>query len=605
MSPRTHFGWWQRWVAKRRQRRALAAAVEAKAPALELEKGAPDRPREVAREPWRDRRAEVDRRRGLYHKALEAIRLLLELPAEPGEANLARETICLLAAAARAGDEALVDELLRSAARAAAALTTEQPEPEIEVTAEAGIDLNEQAPVIVPDSLSQQALRFSLVTAGVTEAVHALVEWASQSVLRSHRASREQSLEGLIRSDALWMGTTISKSFAVQTADRLIESLELSAQGELPRLSAEFVCVEPPGNAGAEPAAKQLLAVLAGNGDLSDWLDGRLATLDSLVQKLDSSDLPRCAREEVLVLVRRELEHTKAGLAERAELEPGLVESALKTIVSRAAEPLPDLAWFVAAGEPGSRAAAIGGGFPPGIDVAWTLGRRLGLRDAGLISRAAQQTTLLEMLPAEILKKVHRADVELASVIEDLADGRDQAISDAMRALTSKRRRRRTPPGERRFPTSILRPKLLAILRHPIAEEAPELAVELALELVNSRGVFTWSACLRLANARLDAVHRYIESAEPGVLKLTVDVQARDGGEVEIFYSVVEQPLSPRFRKLFETKNLEGRVRLLWNLVEYAARARGEVIRLGSSDALRQVAGREGALWGAIQGGPS
>jgi len=125
------------------------------------------------------------------------------------------------------------------------------------------------------------------------------------------------------------------------------------------------------------------------------------------------------------------------------------------------------------------------------------------------------------------------------------------------------------------------------------------LAVQIAGALCRGGGMLTWKECLILANLRA-AVHRYLDEEEKqdsAEWQVKVSPRATPDGALEVPFAVIEQPLASRFRELFERRDLEGRVEILYRLVDYANEMRSWSLPIARTQAVRQVIFREDDLW--------
>jgi hypothetical protein len=207
---------------------------------------------------------------------------------------------------------------------------------------------------------------------------------------------------------------------------------------------------------------------------------------------------------------------------------------------------------------------------------------RISMQSLRASERLAEEFRALWLsLPENLIKLLGSTDV-----MEDA----DQGASEA----------EKTTSGQ-----PLLRNERLA-LRTMLTDEAiaadPELVVRLAGALCHNRGTLAWETCLALANSRA-RYHRYITADDRTEWHIRIASRPGPEGTLEIPFAVIEQPLSVRFRQRFEAEDLEGRLHILWQLVQYAARLHASILTLTASEVSQQVDLREEELWNLIKKG--
>lgn len=280
------------------------------------------------------------------------------------------------------------------------------------------------------------------------------------------------------------------------------------------------------------------------------------------------------AMEDLLVLVRTRLRQLIFKLAERSVLTPKIVEQELERIVRQAATQFPDLFWSLDKGKKTRGRTRHGEPFRDGVDVAWTLLAR---------AAAGRRTTHQWMEWTSLQRKALRKISYLSETITDLFK---TLKADLLLGKSAQ--------------TFIERDWVLTLKSRLTGDDAladdPDLAVRLAGALCQNPGTLTWESCIALANSRAK-FHRYVETSEDTPWHVQLDVRPGRDGKIEIPFAVVEQPLSSRFRLFFEEQDLVGRVRILWELVHYAATLRLSLLSITAADAQHQVLLREEDLW--------
>lgn len=367
----------------------------------------------------------------------------------------------------------------------------------------------------------------------------------------------------------------------------------------------------------------KLLETLCGDPEARDSLSAELAYLDSLQERLRENPGPPASSVSLVAVVRRRLERLVMELAGRSTLDRGRIDAALYVAAQHLTSSLDELSWALEPRLRGGARAQDGQSFPEHVDVAWTLLRRVALsamlfrRDGRVSKQTPPQISRLDLarsadygrLESALTRQTAQGYQVLRTLGQSLYNSVVLAVTSFVVTLAELRLLRREPleviplsqqsegvhrAGPSQDPVdlgNLLRP----LLSSDWARVDPELAIRLAGE-ISRRGTLSWQMCLELANTRT-GFHRYVEAPSGARWQLMADVRPGDDGGLEIPFSVVEQPLSPRFRGLFESQHLEGRVRLLNELIAYAARRRGAILRIGTADAEHQVALREGELW--------
>jgi hypothetical protein len=360
---------------------------------------------------------------------------------------------------------------------------------------------------------------------------------------------------------------------------------------------------------------RPLLQTIYGNPEIKAYIEETVSYLDTLQTAIDQSSNAACAPDDLLLIIRRRLDRTTLELAEQSNLSRALIEQALSLVTKHAAVPFRHLRWSLEQGEPQEACSRNGRQFPQDVDVAWTLLSRLALgclpynlkgkgpkiewiRQQG----AAQREKVQRAMPPSLLKRPPIVTSALAPLLNQLFDIEDrmQRLLEAITWFVGFRTRRWVAALAERMSTPTGATHWLENVRWVLeghrADVDPDLAVALAGELCQNQGTLSWEACLRLANGRAQ-YHRYLDAGE-GVekWKVVAEVRTRPDGVLEVPFAVVEQPLSPRFRQQFEAKNLEGRVKVLWHLVEYAKSFRASIHTFGVADVQQQITLREEEL---------
>jgi hypothetical protein len=137
---------------------------------------------------------------------------------------------------------------------------------------------------------------------------------------------------------------------------------------------------------------------------------------------------------------------------------------------------------------------------------------------------------------------------------------------------------------------------LRSLLASDWARSDPKLGIETVGEICRNGGTLSWETCLLLANSRT-GFHHFVEGGPGDRWQVAADVRVGQQGDLEVPFSVLHQPLSPRFRGYYDSLALLGRIRILQTLVAYAARLHTSVVRIGMAEAQHQVTLREAELW--------
>lgn len=139
--------------------------------------------------------------------------------------------------------------------------------------------------------------------------------------------------------------------------------------------------------------------------------------------------------------------------------------------------------------------------------------------------------------------------------------------------------------------------KIRNIVDNDFAEVDPEFTVHILHSLCQYNGNLSWKICLELANSRA-RYHEYVDAFEIGVngfakWEVRAGVRKDEKGDLEVPYSLVQQPLSLSFRNEFENRDLEGRLAVLWNMVKYAGDLHNSISTIGQQDLNNQINLRE------------
>ncbi len=420
-----------------------------------------------------------------------------------------------------------------------------------------------------------------------------------------------------------------SKAEILQAESPVSEEEEAAAvEQDLPLPSGEW------------QAVAALLETVCGDAELQEDLGDELAYIDSLKSSARSENGEPQAAADLAVVIRSQLHRRADALAERSRLTRKLVEKALDTIARRVAVPFHDIRWLLEQGRLLESRSRGGPRFPEGTDVAWTLLGRMALARVPYtlqgkgpkiewIEQAGAKQRVLNLFPYDDFSKPYRQRPQplfdllcreiswcthyVDVVLDKLQAKKFRAVEKTSilksRIVTEIHQLKSedvvvNPGLELRPQETAPRPwytELRKLLEGDDAKANPELAVELAGTLCRNRGYLTWEACLTLANSRAK-YHRYFEGKQAGEWHVMLDVTAAANGSVEIPFAVAEQPLSSRFRRRFEEKDLTGRVRILWHLVQYAASLHASLLTITTTDAQHHLDLREDELWEVLNG---
>jgi hypothetical protein len=337
-------------------------------------------------------------------------------------------------------------------------------------------------------------------------------------------------------------------------------------------------------------ALRAVLNTLVGNDTARHELDRELSYLDSLQGALSQSTTCPQALADVVVLVHPRLQQVIVNLSEQTSLTVDLIARALRLAAGNAALPIPQMLWSLQQGPEVNGRARSGEAFPPKLDIAWELLTRAG---ATLPTTSKGRGPKIEETriynPPEALRQresllaeVSRISIETFTVLFDLMVEAAAITREGIHESPK-------PPSSE------------------ISFVDPNLAVRLEGAICRNHGTLPWETCLALANSRA-RYHRYLDAGESASWQIQFNARPSADGAIDIRYAVVEQPLSEQFRRRFEAEDLQGRVRILWHLVNYAACLHTSILTLTAAEAGRQVDLREEELWNLIAGegsGPS